>query len=445
MNPGILSDRSEFRRLEGEPLPIFSRPADDLTLFYAPGYLAAADAKTAEEIRDIILGEIPFGNLIAGHLINAAVSAQSQWARIRDVSSYHPVCLTVYSSLACNLNCSYCFAKAEREPALMLDTEFILAAAREVLANCVNTGSPFTAVFHGGGEPSLDPRLPSLLECLRGLSEAEGVPFYSYIATNGVMEEEKARWIAEHFDAVGLSVDGSPEVQNAQRPLRSGGESAPAVERTAAILKEIQGRLNVRVTVPHGQFGRVGEITEYLAGTLHADETHLEPAYQRGSEPDPEAAELFCAQFLRAKQALREAGVLLTFSGSRVGEIHGRYCQIFRQVKHLVPPDGSSVCFVMSSRREAEYSGLAGLADEFIFEELSREDPACEDCFCRYHCARGCPDACPALSENVKDAGSFRCRVNRMLTEAGLLETAASTLFETARQYGFAGVELRGV
>ena len=433
-----------FRKLPDEDLPIFSRPAGDLTLFYAPGYLAAADADHAREIRDIIAGEIPFGNPAAADLIGAASSAVVQWERIRDPESYHPVCLTLYTSLACSLECVYCFAEKSREPALLLDPEWIRSSARTVLANCKKTDMPFTAVFQGGGEPSLDPRLSEILEELREMCEAENVPFFSYIATNGVMEEEKVRWIAEHFDAVGLSLDGPPEIQNTQRPLRGGGDSSQTAERTAAVLKRIMGRLNVRVTVRPQVFSRIGEITAYLAGQLHADEIHLEPVYCRGAGPDPELADLFCEQYLSAAKKMRAEGVRLTFSGSRPGEIHWRYCQIFRQVLHLVPPDGSSACFAVSSRRSAEYSGLALLVDNFLFDELSGEDPACADCFNRFHCARGCPDVCPMLPGDLKDAGSFRCRVSRTLSEAELLDIAERCLFEYARQYGFAAMDLRG-
>ena len=115
-----------FKVLPGESLPVFSGKLDDLTLFYAPGYLAAARKKEAEEIRQIMSGEIPFGNLLAGNLINAAASAQSAWAMRHDPERYEPVCLTVYTSLACNLKCSYCIAETGRAPDAKLDMETVI-------------------------------------------------------------------------------------------------------------------------------------------------------------------------------------------------------------------------------------------------------------------------------------------------------------------------------
>ena len=445
MSPEILTENG-FRQLDGEALPIFSRNIEDLTLFYAPGFLAAASGREAEEIRQILSGEIPFGNPDIADLIRFASSARSAWAVIHDPASYRPTCLTIYSSPACNLKCSYCFAEGERDKDVQLDAEFILSSARTVLKNCKEMDIPFTAVFHGGGEPSLDPRMPGLWAELKEMSEKAGVPFFSYTATNGVMDAEKARWIAEHFDAVGLSVDGPPEIQDAQRPLRGGGKSSPAVERTAAILKEVQGCLNVRVTVPPENFCRIPVIAEYCAGMLHADEVHVEPVYCRGAGPDPDLAEDFCRGYLDAKHALEAAGVRLSFSGSRLGEIHGRYCQIFRRVLHLVPPHGTSPCFALSSEREVEQARFCfdrdGITDH---SRLIPEDPKCEGCFNRWHCARGCPDVCPALPGELHDEGSFRCRVSRILAEAELLETARGVLFGPARRYGYAGMRLREV
>lgn len=425
--------------MEDQPLPIFSRKLDDLTLFYAPGYLAAARDREAAEIRGILTGEFPFGdNMTPHYLIQAALSALEIRRRMHDPGNYSPTCLTLYTTLDCSLDCSYCFARSAHQDGVRLSRELIAAAAGVVVTNCQKKGVPFTAVFHGGGEPSLDPRLPDLLADLQKICRKADVPFRSYIATNGIMDPEKARWIAGHFDMVGISVDGPPEIQNRQRPLCCGGESSRIVERTVEIIRGIQGNPAIRVTVLPENFGRIPEITAYCAEKLGADEIRLEPVYHQNTAAG--AADVFCESFLKAKT---EFPSKLFYSGSRIDEIHGRYCQIFRQVLHLVPPAGFSACFVLSSRKEAEERDLDPLMNDGAFEILSREDPACEQCFNRYHCSRGCPDVCPALSPEIRDAGSFRCRVNRRLAEAELLETARRLLPERAREYGYAGLKLR--
>ncbi len=438
VNPEILSE-SGFRQIDGESLPIFTRKTDDLTLFYAPGYLAAADPKAGDEILQILMGEIPFGNLTAHHLIRFAQSAKDEWRRMMDPAAWKPTCLTVYSSMACNLDCVYCFASEEHRHENMIPSEFILDAAREVLSNCAEKKKTFTVVFHGGGEPTLDPRLPELLSSLQNLSAVFQVPFRSYLATNGVMDAEKAAWAADNMDEIGLSVDGPPEIQDLSRPLRGGGPSSPFIERTAAIFKRKRKRLNVRVTVPADRFGMIRNIADYAAEKLMADEIRIEPVFCRGSYPDPMSADEFCSEYLKARKTMALKKIQMPFSGSRVGEIHGRYCQIFRQVLHLVPPFGRSPCFVLSTQAAVEHESRS--LDHTV---LSEEDPGCASCFNRFHCTRGCPDICPGPGGKLRDAGSFRCLVNRKIAEAELLEYAYEKLFDFVRRYGYAGIMLRG-
>ena len=446
MNREFLTDQAHFRQIEGESLPIFTRKFEDLTLFYAPGYLAAAREAEAAGILGFLSGELPFGENTAGtvipgtvtlDLIQSAQTAETAWHTFHTPENNKPVCLTLYTSLGCSLHCTYCFAEPERNSSLQLSREQIMNAAKDILANCREEQKSFTLVFHGGGEPTMDPRLPELLAALKALSLREQVPFYSYLATNGVMPEETAILLAKSFNQIGLSVDGPPDIQNRQRPLRGGGETAAIVERTARIIRDIQENLAVRVTVLPENYSRIPEIVSYCREVLHADTIRMEPAYHQTA--DLSEADEFCEYFLKAKDRTPS----LSFSGSRLDEIHGRYCHCFRQVLQLVPPEGRSACFAVSSQAEAERRGLHIPFDGEMIEKLSAEDPECLSCFNRFHCSRGCPDICPAQSSEMQDFGSFRCRVNRTLAEAELLRMARVWLLDYAREYGFAGVRMK--
>ena len=438
MNPEIPINEAQFQPIPGVIPPVFARKFEELTLFYAPGYLAAARPQEAAEITGILAGELPFGNLVPHYLTRAALNAEDKWRRCHDPRLFKPVCLTLYTSLACNLKCSYCFAESERNDGLQLSGAHIMRAAKKVLANCREKNEPFTVVFHGGGEPTLDPRMPDFLGELRTICSENHIPFRSYLATNGVMEEEKALFFAKIFQKIGLSVDGPPDIQNRQRPGRDGRETSMIVERTAGIIRNVRGKLTVRVTVLPDNFSRIPEITAYCREVLEADEIRMEPAYYQAT--DAKAAAVFCDGFLKAKENCPG----LSYSGTRIREIHGRYCHPFRQVLHLVPPKSCSACFAVSTQREAEKRKLDQPWDSGLAEKLSKDDPECDRCFNHFHCSRGCPDVCPARDGGWKDAGSFRCLVNRTLAEAELLAMAKRLLLEPARKYGFAGVKPGG-
>lgn len=434
-----------FFRMEETSLPIFRGEITDLSLFYTPGFLCAANAASAAEISWQLTQPYP-GYFLALQLVQAARQAKERWERQHDPISWQPVCLTIYSSLRCNLACGYCFS-APHEQVPETSTEFILDSARSLLPDCRRSGKPLSVVFHGGGEPSLDPRLPELFTQLKAIAKEAGIMLSSYLATNGVMSNERARWIARNFEAVGLSVDGAPDLQNRQRPLAGGGDSSESIESSAAIFREGSARFSVRLTVTPESLPFIDEAVHYLCEQIRPQEIHLEAAFA-GSDHKPvfvpEDADAFCTAFSSARNIARAAGIPLNTSGSRIREIHGRYCQVFRQVRQLVPGEAVSACFKCGSRAQAAESGLLLPQNERDFAtlcaRLAADDPRCAECFNQFHCARGCPDSCPL--QNAYDSKSFRCRVNRRLAAEELLQLAEENLFSPARAYGFAGVQI---
>ncbi|NMB87576.1 MAG: hypothetical protein GYA17_04395, partial [Chloroflexi bacterium] len=282
--------------------------------------------------------------------------------------------------------------------------------------------------------------------------------FY-YLATNGVMAEEQARWVAQNFDEVGLSCDGPDAIQAAQRPLKNGHSSTPLVEQTAAILRAAGKALHVRATLTPQSLERMPEIAAYLCGQLHAYQVRIEPVFQGGrTRPDDclpaQQAERFCAAFLQARRIAAAYGARWAFSGSRPGEIHGPYCQVFRDVLQLVPGNGVSACFKAGSRSQAHALGMDlerpagggyGIDPdrvEALQASLAVDSAGCQACFNRFHCARGCPDHCPA--QPATHAGDLRCAVNRMLATA-LLQERAAQLAPVLRQNPVVGSVIQGV
>ena len=144
---------------------------------------------------------------------------------------------------------------------------------------------------------------------------------------------------------------------------------------------------------------------------------------------------------MKARSLAEEKRTKLIYCGARINEIHGRYCQIFRGVRQLIPGDGCSVCFLEGSAEHAEKNGLF-LPDDpgALTDTLKSDDAACQNCFNRYHCSRGCPDICPLSGQG--DFGSFRCQVNRTLSEWEITRLTEKYLLPQVHSAGIVGMAL---
>ena len=449
--------RLPFEKVEALTFPVYRQDLPERSLFYTPGYLVMVNADYVDEFLDQLNSAHP-ALRTARKLQDYGKSAAQSWEfQFKDMK-FEPLCLTLYTSQRCNLNCSYCFSQDAQEPLEAdLDIGFILSAAETVIENCKKEGAPFTLVIHGGGEPTLDQRLPQLMAEVEQLVSRSGIGSFRYLATNGVMPEETARWAVQTFDEIGLSCDGMPEIHAVQRPLKNGKNSIPWVEQTAKVIKAAGKALHIRVTITSQTMRQMPEIASYLYGTLQADEVRVEPVFQgrrsgQGTGIADELAEDYFSSFMQARSIAASYNKRWISTGVQLEGIHSRYCQVFRRVLHLVPGDGISACFKMSGRRQAQdkdldisnagRTGVDAQRVQMLQSILAQEDAACENCVNHYHCARGCPDRCPHDPASSGEDG-LRCRINRLMTTA-FLQERAEALKPYLHHYPTAGCTLRG-
>lgn len=441
MNPAATAPAS-FQALPGQELPLFRLDQGRRSLFYTPGWLACVPGDQAAGFQAELSGHDQ-GQPASRHLRQAAQQAQQAWQTLWQ-QPYRPVCLTLYLNNQCNLACTYCYADPGSDSQETLSLEHIQAGAELVAANCQAQNLPLTVVFHGGGEPTLNgDLLQQALAQVEQVAHQHGLALFRYIATNGVMSREMAAWLAAHFDLVGLSCDGPPEIQTHQRPTRSGQDSSTRLERTAIEIRRAGKPLHVRVTITPETVNLLPEIAKYLCECLQPAEIHIEPVYTGGrvqSQVWEQAgqAQAFVAGFLQARAQAKTLGVRVSTSGSRLGEVHGPYCNLLRPVLNLVPGGSATGCFKLSRASQVHQTGLecgwydqqTGLLaiDQHHIQRLrrelqpGREAPTCQDCFNRYHCVRGCPDTC--WQDGSTHGTGFRCQLQRLLAQEQLLELA---------------------
>lgn len=433
----------EFRPLRSSSLPVFRLDGARYSLFYTPEYLSVVESGLADGY-EIAIGA-PGKSSLPGiaHLRGRARKAAKAWYSAWTSSFYAPQCLTLYLNNTCRLSCAYCYSQPSPVLGKQLSLEAIRRGAEMVARNCAGLKFPMTVIFHGGGEPGLDRKLADqALDEVERLARQHELDLFRYIATNGVLPGERIAWMARRFDRVGLSCDGPPEIQNRQRPQLSGKPTSPYVERAAHILKDWGRAFDVRVTLTPATCRRQVEIAEYICTQLQPQMVHVEPVYrsERPAEQEPfqpETAEEFVANFMEARRFSQNLGISWITSGSRLGWIHGPYCQVYRSVVNLIPGDQMTACFKLSQARddrriigsfdpssqELRIDGKAFYSFILYQAEISR---SCPGCFNRFHCVRACPDVCPIVdkAEPGRLQEGFRCRVQKALAQALLLERA---------------------
>ena len=454
----VLESSPAFRQVSPGDRPVFRLDCAGFVAYYAPGCLCVVGLPAAARFEAAIasqeLSPDPMGMRWAHELwrrAELALASANAWQQ----GAFSPECLTLYMNNECNLSCVYCYTNPSPGPAIRLDLRTIETAAAVVAESCRRKGKPFYVVIHGGGEPTLHhEQIDRMMICLETVAARHKVQLFRYIATNGVMSEWKALWLARRFDLIGLSCDGPPDIHNIQRAGRDGRGTLHLVKRTGHLLREEGCRVHVRATITQASLRRQREIADYICQQFSPEEIHFEPVYRCGNVKAADGlsiqqAGVFAEHFLDARRMARESGIPLLSSGTRPGSLHGPYCNLFRHVINLVPGEGvagrasgvATACFKLTTAAQVQEVGAAiGALDrrtgrfeidhrrvQALLPQLAATMPECDGCFNRFHCARECPDRCPLDGE----AGSpedwvpgFRCRVQKTIASALLRETA---------------------
>jgi len=285
--------------------------------------------------------------------------------------------------------------------------------------------------------------LTRVWEMAARIARDSGIRLWSYIATHGVLSEDRARWLGRHFNLVGLSCDGPPDIHDANRPSATHSATSAAVARTAQVLTSEGGAYVVRATITPASVTRQTEIVDYLCDRLFARAVRFEPAYdgRRAGEQQfrPDDASTFVAHYLQARKAARDRGCALDLSGVRIDEIHGPFCNPLRDVLQLTPDGKATACFLSVGNDAALDEVMAnGQIDpatgafriDYARAAAQRRQAAaiparCHNCHNVFHCARDCPDVCLLTEDRTgMDEAGFRCRVQKLLAHHLILEQA---------------------
>lgn len=154
----------------------------------------------------------------------------------------------------CNLACRYCYCGTCRDivPNQGLMSETIARQAITWLF-AMSGKSPDVSITFFGGEPLLNKSvLRFAIEYSQQLARLHGKKvFYSMTTNATLMDDEVIGHIKRHNFGLMVSLDGPPEIHNAQCPTRGGG---PSFDQVTAGIKKLMARrraVTVRCTMTH--------------------------------------------------------------------------------------------------------------------------------------------------------------------------------------------------
>ena len=355
-----------------------------------------------------------------------------------------PTAVTLFLTTACNLRCTYCYARAGDTPVRSMALDVAKRGIDYVAQNAVETGAGCIEVnYHGGGEPTANWRtLTGSLEYAQARAAELGLELTASTATNGVLRDDQIDWIVKNLHGASVSFDGLPEVQDAHRPTAGGEGSSARVEHTLRRFAEAGFPHGIRVTVTADQIARLPDSVEYICANFEATRIQVEPAYQMGRWRDAPSAETaaFIDAYREAQSRAAALGKEIFFSGARVGLLTNHFCGITQDSFSLSPDGNVSACFETFSEDE-EWAPVffygkpeegGGYAYDLARLEHLRAQSVenrdwCKGCFARWTCAGDCYHKALTVGGKEVFEGSDRCHIIRELTKDQILARIAQS------------------
>lgn len=352
---------------------------------------------------------------------------------------FSPVGLTLLMTNQCQLRCTYCYAAAGDFPRQHLSLETGYAAIDYVYENLKRLNHPkFRIALHGGGEPTFPWKT---MRDLVAYAKEKPIPTEVSLTSNGVWSKQQTQWIMAYVDSVGISMDGNPQTQDAQRPLASGNGSSSWVMQTLRELEANHHRYGLRMTaVP--PFDHLLEDVRFLCENTHSKHLQVEPAFhpQRGGGYQYELEEglQFLQAFFAAQRVAEEYGQKLRCVGSDVDKISPVPCGSPFNALIVTPQNNLVACFEITddSHPLAELMTIGRITpqgveiDEGVRSTLRQKIverlASCRDCFCYWTCAGGClPRALSPGPDGHLQHGAH-CELKRVLLQEMLLKQIAA-------------------
>lgn len=351
---------------------------------------------------------------------------------------FRPTTAVLLMTNQCQLRCTYCYAAAGELTQEELTPELGCAAIDYVCQVAQQEKRPlFELSFHGGGEPTFAWHV--LKQCV-DYARKQPLPAKITLTSNGIWSSRQCAWIIENLDGLSLSVDGTPETQNRQRPFASGHESSGIVRQTIAELDRHHFPYGIRMTAT-APWHHFPEDVYSLCEETNCQSIQVEPAFNtgRGGHGTAEIAEYeaFAQTFMAAYEIASSYGRHLHYAGARLNVVSPAFC-VAPYNALIVNPRGELVtCYEIAGGTHplARLSRIGRIengqviinrqARQKLHRLMAERRATCRDCFCYWSCAGDCYTRSFQPQPGGHLEHGHRCLMNRVITQDMLLNQMA--------------------
>ena len=352
-----------------------------------------------------------------------------------------PVYTLLLLTNTCQLKCIYCYGEAKKKGVLM-PVHYAKRAIDTIVKNSVDQKTGMIHVgYHGGGEPTLNWKvLTGSYDFAIRQCKKNNLSLHSSICTNGIISKEKALWIIKNIQDVAISMDGTPELQNKQRPMQNGKDSFEAVASTIDFFNEHRKVYNIRLTATKFSHGKLADTISYVIDRFNPPVICIEPLYicgrceTSGCKPPP--LDDFIKEMIDVYELGKIRNTSIQYSGNRISNIMSRFCGAQGSNFFITPKGYVTACLEVSELNDSRadyliYGRFDEKKDDFIFDSEKYKRLAgaqvntfetCDDCFVKWHCAGDCIAKAPDFERVTKVRNEYRCRLNKALLRHSLLD-----------------------
>ena len=419
---------------------IFALPILDKFLIYAPlhSLIALVDQRALAQIQRGLSAESDSLPEAVASLVRVLRLPGEPHPSVRTGPIAQPLFLGIIPTRGCNMACRYCDFAAPKKASQVMSLELVRSAIDGYLQLLVDCDQAHAEVHFFGGEPFSAPDVVHFaVGYARHHATSSGLSIRFEATTNGLYSAGRCQWIAEHFDAIVLSLDGPAALHDQQRPALNGRGTFEVVARTAKILSEGSVDLILRVCVTEQTVAQLSTIAQWICQEFRPSTVCFESltpsplaAAANLTPPDPWR---FAQNFTVASRILDSYGIQTVLSTAALDNLRTSFCPVGKDALIVTPNGMIHACYLLEEDWRQKgldmHLGRVDVSRDRLCVDTAAlqrvrqlnvyHKSLCDHCFCRFHCAGGCH----VNHDTAGTPGQFTdlCIQTRLVTIAALL------------------------